>query len=484
MSDRPPNPAAALRAFIACEEREHLFERQLLGVAFWQLIRHDVFRETLEALGLIARGHLRLEELPVSRWLGPQLRQLPSTLLRSHFAGLAPAELLVATHPRHLLHRGRYICPYTQPLLWGTQRSRVLLTGQFQGRYFPPDVHERTRYVDLGLVLAHARFRARELAGRGFGTRERSQLAGVREALIAQLGAAPPLASLERRARTAVLSSLGMSGRFDRMLERVRPRVLVNVIGYRLVHQILTVRARDAGIPVAEVQHGTIGAAHAAYNFAHGRRPPAFPDHLLTFGELWRELTPGLPLPAANVHAVGYGWLELQRHAYPRRASASGRRRVLFLSQRDIGAQLSQLAAALHARCGAELELCYRLHPSEAHGWQAAYPELHASGVRVEEATSRPLYAAQADADVQVGVYSTALLEGMAFGLQTVIVQLPGSEQLSFLVERGLAQSARDADELVAATYCASRPAADGGERLWAPDPPTRFASFVEGFFR
>jgi hypothetical protein len=336
--------------------------------------------------------------------------------------------------------------------------------------------------VDLALVLANAGFRLRELAGRGLRDRDRRELAWLRERLASQLGAAQPLGSLVRRARTAALSAMSLAPRFDRMLERVRPRGVVNVIGYRLVHQILTLRARAAGIAVAELQHGTIGAAHPAYNFAPGRKPPAFPDHLLTFGEVWRELTPGLPLAPENVHAVGYGWLELQRASYGRRVRASGPRRVLFLSQRDIGPELSKLAAQLQQRIGPEIELCYRLHPSEGHGWQLAYPELHAAGVRVEEAQSRPLYAAQAEADVQVGVYSTALLEGMAFGVQTVIVELPGSEQLAFVVERGLAQSARTADQLAQLVMQPAAAAADSGKLLWAADPPARFRAFVDRF--
>ena len=482
MPEVPTNPTAALRAFIEWEEREQLFERRIRGVAYWQLIRHDVFRETLEAMGLAASAHLRLEQLPLSRWLGPQLRQLPSTLARSHLAGLEPADLLVATHPRHLQYQGSYICPYTQPLLWGTPRSRVLLTGQFQGRYYPPDPRERTRYVDLSLVLAHAQFRASELMGRGIRERDQRELAAIRDSLQLQLGAALPTNKLQRRARTAVLSMTGMTPRFDRMLERVRPRVVVNVIGYRLVHQILTLSARAKGIPVAELQHGTIGAAHAAYNFAKGRKPEAFPDYLLTFGERWRELTPGLPLPKENVQAVGYAWLELQRKNYPRQPRQQ-KPRVLFLSQRDIGPALSRMAAALQQRAGTQLHLTYRLHPSEAHSWEANYPELHHSGIQVEEATTKPLYASQAEADVQVGVYSTALVEGIAFGLQTVLVNLPGSEQLAFLLECNLAQTVETADELLAAVTTHRSLAANSGTGLWAPNPKERFANFLALFF-
>jgi hypothetical protein len=475
------NPTAALAAFLDFEEREHLFERTALGVAYWQLIRHDVFRETLEALGQSAQAHLRLEQLPLRTWLAPQLRQLPTTLARSQLWSLPRADLLVATHPRWLPHQGRYICPYSQPLLWGTSRSRLLLTGHYQGRYFSPDAGEPTRYVDLSLALSHGQFRLRELLGRGLHAHDERELNELARRLAAQLGAAPEPAAIRRRVRTAVLAQLGLMPLLSRMLDQVQPRLVVNVVGYRLVHQLLTLSARARGIPVAELQHGTIGAGHAAYNFSPGRRPATFPDYLLTFGDVFRTITPGLPLPAANVRAVGYGFLALQQGAHPGHARAQSPRKVLFISQRDIGAQLSQLAVDMKTRLPqGTLEIIYRLHPSEAQGWRERYPSLASSGIRVEEAAARGLYAAQADADVQVGVYSTALMEGIAFGLDTVLVRLPGHEQLAFLVEQNLARRADDAESLADMLEAPRLSAPHQGDQLWAPEPARRFADFVE----
>jgi len=475
------NPTAALAAFLELEEREHLFERTALGVAYWQLIRHDVFRETLEALGQSAQAHLRLDQLPLRSWVTGQLRQLPTTLLRSQLWSFSRADLLVATHPRWLPHQGRYICPYSQPLLWGTSRSRLLLTGHFQGRYFSPDAGEPTRYVDLLLALSHGQFRLRELLGRGLGAHEERELNELARRLAAQLGAAPTLAAIRRRVRTAVLSQLGLMPLLERMLDQVQPRLVVNVVGYRLVHQLLTLSARARGIPVAELQHGTIGAGHAAYNFSPGRRPPSFPDYLLTFGEVFRTITPGLPLPAANVRAIGYGYLALQQGAHPGHTRAQSPRKVLFISQRDIGALLAQLAVDVQARLPrGSVEIIYRLHPSETQGWRERYPGLASAGIRVEEAAARGLYAAQADADVQVGVYSTALMEGIAFGLDTVLVSLPGHEQLAFLVEQNLARLADDAESLANMLQAPRLSAPNRSDQLWAPDPARRFADFVE----
>jgi hypothetical protein len=498
-----------LSAFIEHEERARLFERSARGVHYWQAIRHDVFQETLQAAGLAERAHLRVGELPVAAWLPAQLRALPTTLRRSiGFAlphvpqrfgiaravtsrlgveraasasfGLPRAELLVANHPRHVLHDGRYICPYTQPLLDATRRTRAVLEGQFQGRYPSPIPKQPTAYVDLALLASHAEFRVATLAGCGLSQTDISELAGIREGLERALGAAPPLAAIVRRARTALIAHLGLRPRYERLLDRVQPRLVLIVIGYRLVNQVLTEVARRRGLRVAELQHGTLGASHPAYNFAPGRRPDSFPDDLLLFGDLWRRATPGLPLPAAQAPAIGYAWLEMQKARYGR-SSASSPKRVLFLSQRTIGAELSRAAVRLRQLIPeTELQICYRLHPSEHTGWREAYPELARSGIEVQAATSVPLYAAQRDADLQVGVYSTALLEGLAFGLPTYVLALPGHEQLSAITSTGPAHLVGDAETLAEAVRQPPPAAAAESEALWAPGATSRFEAYLE----
>ena len=79
-------------------------------------------------------------------------------------------------------------------------------------------------------------------------------------------------------------------------------------------------------------------------------------------------------------------------------------------------------------------------------------------------------------------MYSTALMEGIAFGLDTLIVDLPGHEQLAFLIERGLARLARadDVQSLLDLLQAPRLPAPGQAEQLWASDPARRFADFVE----
>jgi hypothetical protein len=72
-------------------------------------------------------------------------------------------------------------------------------------------------------------------------------------------------------------------------------------------------------------------------------------------------------------------------------------------------------------------------------------------------------------------------MEGVAFGLDTLIIDLPGHEQLSFMIERGLARLAQPEPQSLRDLLQAPRlPAAGQAEQLWASDPARRFADFVE----
>lgn len=499
-----------LTAFIEYEERAQLFERSACGVRYWQAIRHDVFQETLQAAGLAERAHARVGELPIRNWLPAQLRALPSTLQRSVALAapqLAPrsfglaravldrtglgraasawldlprAELLVANHPRHVLHDGHFICPYTQPLLDATHHTRAVLEGQFQGRYAAPLPPQPTAYVDLALLASHAEFRAASVRGRGLTSTELTELTGIRDGLARALGAAPPRTAVIRRARTAILAHRGLRPRYERLLDVVQPRLVINVIGYRLVHQVLTEVAHQRGLRVAELQHGSLGETHPAYNFAPGRRPDSFPDELLLFGELWRSATPGLPLPAAQTPAVGYAWLELQKTRW-KRLSPSSPKRVLFLSQGSIGPELARAAVELRERVPAsDWHVTYRLHPSEQAGGRDPYPELARAGIEVQTAAAAPLYAVQRDSDAQVGVYSTALLEGLAFGLPTYVLALPGHEQLRAVTTAGAAQLVSDVAGLVDRLRQPPAAATAAIDALWTPNATANFLRFLE----
>jgi hypothetical protein len=112
----------------------------------------------------------------------------------------------------------------------------------------------------------------------------------------------------------------------------------------------------------------------------------------------------------------------------------------------DIGEELSKYAVELSE--GYDVDIISKLHPKEYDSWEQDYPWLSESDiVCVTEET--PLYKLFAESTAQIGVYSTALYEGIRFGLQTYILELPGSESMQSLVENDYAELIRSVDDYI-----------------------------------
>jgi hypothetical protein len=130
----------------------------------------------------------------------------------------------------------------------------------------------------------------------------------------------------------------------------------------------------------------------------------------------------------------------------------------------------------------ARFHIVYKLHPSEMSGWQRRYPWLAATKITVQDSPTDDIYTELARAHVQVGVYSTALFEGLAFGLPTAIMALPGHEDMSALIEWGLAELVEDAQELAAYLEGAPTPPPTSAlSAIWKPGARESFRDFIGG---
>src|SRR5262249_1193882 len=142
-------------------------------------------------------------------------------------------------------------------------------------------------------------------------------------------------------------------------------------------------------------------------------RKQLFADHLFVFGDFWRSAA-SYPIPQERIWTVGYPYLEQRRRAVTDVARAS---RVLFLSQPGIGAAPWRLAVATARHPQRRGDVVYKLHPGERATWREDYPWLLDAPLRVIDGETPHLYELFAASTMQVGVYSTALYEGLTFGL-------------------------------------------------------------------
>jgi hypothetical protein len=151
-----------------------------------------------------------------------------------------------------------------------------------------------------------------------------------------------------------------------------------------------------------------------------------FPDYLFTFGEFWTEQA-NFPIDSDNVIPTGYPYLDERRTRFD---DVPTKDQVVFISQGTIGSELSQIAVSLEEDQRTE------------------YPWLASSDVTVVDSDSPTLYRLFAESKAQVGVGSTALYEGLAFGLETYILNLSSSEIMTPLVKYGTAYEVSSKSEI------------------------------------
>jgi len=218
--------------------------------------------------------------------------------------------------------------------------------------------------------------------------------------------------------------------------------------------------AIDLGVPAIELQHGVISPFHSPYHYPGRPVVPYAPDVFLTFGRFWSE---AVDLPRnTRVSVIGSG--DLQR--YTPRAGAPKKRQVFVASQGTVAQQLVALTAEI-AKRAPDWTFVYRAHPLQD-STQAlpAFP----SNVELAPPPTDP-YERLLESDVQIGVYSTLLFEGMAFGARTIVLDLPGVEHMRPVIDRGDAVLARTAEEAVA--YLQTAPKSGSTDRYYAPPVPS-----------
>jgi hypothetical protein len=475
MSSDPPEAesptlAGVTEALLAVEADLGLLARSADGVRYWGHVRFDVQQRLLELTGATDTAHGSAGLSTAGR-----ARRMLRALRPSRNPWLAPdADLLVWGHERRTWRDGAWHDRYCDPLLdafeermgddtgSGSGPSWTYAEAPHEGDHLTPAHTDGVRYLDpvlYGAGLAdHLGDPTDELP-----PSERTKLRTAEAHLREAVGSAPDLVTMagRRLARRRLERPA-----FRALLRRVDPDLAVVVVWY--TKPTFVEVCREQGIPVAELQHGVVSPYHLGYAYPDatgteaGDRttgPSVFPDYLLSWGERWSDLCP-LPLPAERVLPAGYPELERGRERY---ADTATRDRVTFVSQGTAGVRLSRVACEVAERLdetaaltdgradapAATPELLYKLHPSEHDRWRDRTPWLvgaHEAGrLRVVADPSVDLYELFATSRAQVGVYSTALFEGLAFGCETLLVDLPGVAYMERLVEAGAARVLPDA---------------------------------------
>jgi hypothetical protein len=233
------------------------------------------------------------------------------------------------------------------------------------------------------------------------------------------------------------------------MLKWLRPKKVLLLVSYFQAPLVLA--ASTLQIPTVELQHGVIASEHLGYSMSIGMKKRTFPDYLLLFGNYWKQSVDNMPLPPERLIVFGYPYFE--RVSKKNSSMTRMKNNIVLISQRAIGKELSQFAVRLAVLKKDSYKIFFKLHPGERNRARKIYPELYEAQrqglLEVVDTDTPALYTLFAQSYWQIGVYSTALFEGIALGCQTILVDLPGIEYMEPLVKRGYAQLVGKPEEIL-----------------------------------
>lgn len=432
--------------FLRFEEERRLFDLRIRGVYFWSLIRFSVYMKVQSQTEKLGTAHHRKSTLDMFGDVRLLTGTLWNCLRHNPLCLRKEKEILFYNHSRRVLNDGYFECLYTDSIISALDVSSQSIELPYLMQHYKPAKTQHIVYADMLLVLAGIckRFMKK------LSAQEAAEIESVFTSLSVELGVS--LNAREWLYRTAdwINQAILFERYYEKILRRVKPKLIVETVSYDWAKQILNGTAKKLGIPTVELQHGTMGRDHVAYNFSSKRDLPYFPDYLFIFGDYWADVT-RLPVGRRRIKAVGWPYYENKlRAAHREKAAGLAKRAILFLSQGTIGRELSRVAVDLAGMIDrGKVDLIYKLHPGEYNVWKTNYPWLDGSGVHVIDNNQHDLHHYFVQSNVQVGVSSTALFEGLGYGLQTIVFPFSGYERLMSLVENGSAYLAHNAKDLL-----------------------------------
>ncbi len=431
--------------FIKFEEDNHLFTKEIADVFFWERIRFTVFIHILQKTIDASEGEKTVQKEKNLK-LGNYFLKFRNYLMalfrtrRNPFLVKEHDIIFFSNSRRKKQDDGYWWDIYTDHLEKKLHYSTILLEKDIFLKYRKPVKTENMVYltyldflVDLKKYFGRSKVKLSD--------EEVNYLRELTTEMRSQFGYSIDLEyyvyhKLTRRQRIIPY--------YQKLITKIKPKAIIVVCSYGKEDFIEVCKLNN--IPIIELQHGVITKYHVGYSYEKDSAIKInFPDFLFAFGKYWEESV-NYPISKENVVNVGFPELEIRKQRYE---DVKKKKQILFISQKTIGTKLSKFAVELSQIESLDYKIIYKLHPFEVFSWKEDHPWLAQSNIEVVDHQGVNLYHLFAESEVLVGVYSTAIFEGLNFNLKTFLVDITGIDYMENLIQTGIVTKISKPEELV-----------------------------------
>lgn len=461
------------------EEKYELNHKEIQGCYPWQLIRMYLYYEITRKTNVFESA--QQSSLSLFDKVNSFLPFIKNSILSNPLSGKENVDALIFDHPRKVIFEDEYQDIYSYFLkdtLNQYGKSFETIESPYLNQHFRSNENIKENHVKFNdrILLGSFIHKTRNRGKLHFTESEMQYINSVKEELETAFEIE---IDLFRIMEDHILNFQYDYKKYIELLQRKKPKVVFLVVAYE--NKALLAACKKMNIEIIELQHGTISPYHLGYSYPENtmkfngelKEIEYFPDKILSFGDYWKNACP-FPIDSENIIPMGFPYFEENSKTYMKIAedknSKEGndqkteKKQILFISQGVIGKYLSELAyeTALNMNKNNEnnednaqnYNFIYKLHPGEYGTWKENYDYLTKAvnefdNFTVINKSEPPLYELFAESHYQIGAFSTAIYEGLAFNCKTFIIDVPGVEYLDDLIDKDIVKKVNSSEELI-----------------------------------
>lgn len=452
------------------EEKYELNHKKIQDCYPWQLIRMYLYYEITRKTNVFESA--QQSSLSLFDKIRAFMPFAKNSLLSNPLSGKGNIDALIFDHPRKVIFHDEYQDIYSyflKDVLNEMGKSFETIESPYLNNHFRSNRNIKENNVKFNdrILLGSFIHKTRNRGKIPFTEEERELIDAVKNELETIFKIEIDLSHI---IEDHILNFQYDYKKYIELLQKRKPELVFLVVAYE--NKALLAACKKMDIEIIELQHGTISPYHLGYSYPENtmkfngeiKEIEYFPDKILGFGDYWKTAS-HYPIDSDNIISMGFPYFEENSRTYMKIAEEksnqeSENKQILFISQGVIGKYLSKLAYETALSIYNEnnenhsYEFIYKLHPGEYGTWRENYEYLNKAVVefdnfKVIDESQPPLYELFAKSHYQVGAFSTAIYEGLAFNCKTFIIDVPGVEYLDDLIEKDIVKKVKDSEELI-----------------------------------
>jgi hypothetical protein len=429
-----------LEKFEAIETELKLDESIIQEIPWWDMVRYPLFEDIFAQLSLKKRGNL------ISKSILP-IRVILKlyALFKSFIFILSPRSPLwiskktniIWGHPRRKFENGFYTDIYSDPFidLFPTGIDFTVIERNEQRIHLKPFKKKKVFFGEHLITLAYIYQTFKKVK---FTEKELLLINNLENQIYKNFSCN---IDIKRIIQNKLKSWFGIFPVMRLFFKLKKPKIFFIVVSAG--SEAIIAAAKAEKIPTFELQHGSPTRGKLNYDYSSGLKKNTFPDWFLSFGKYW---TSGfkLPLKDDRIIPIGYSYLNKKIAEY---SHIKKENRLVVISQPKYSGELAELAIEISKKYKS-LIVEFKPHPMEYNSQKIPgyFKKLEDSRVIISK-PKNDLYEIFAKSRWQVGVYSTALYEGLCFGTACFLFDVPRAELMKQLIDDGhahLVSTAKD----------------------------------------